>query len=84
MKHDKSLTGILTDGLLVILCCALPALLPIVAGVALFTGPAAPWIIGAVVFLGLLLLISKMRRARTRQTGSCCGPTSISTNRGKF
>lgn len=83
MKHDKTLAGILAGGLLAILCCALPALLPAVAGAAFFAGPTAPWLVGAAATLFVFLLARKVRRARTRQTGCGCGATCLSTDRGE-
>lgn len=82
MKSDKTLAGILAGGLLAILCCALPALLPALAGAAFFAGPTVPWLVGAAACLAALLLVRKVRRARTRQTGCGCGTTCLSADRG--
>lgn len=84
MKSDnKTLVGILAGGLLAILCCALPALLPVMAGAAFFAGPIAPWLVGAAAALVVLLLVYKVRRARTRQADCVCGATCASTDRGE-
>lgn len=84
MKADTTLAGILTGGgLLAILCCALPALLPAVAGAAFLAGPTAPWLFGSAAALVVLLLTRKVRRARTRQAGCSCGPICLPTDRGE-